>query len=247
MAAPPSSANAGAAVAAAALAGVVADLARTLPVPGSAKQGALAACRRTTHVLAPRITGPIEVAAIASALVGLVQTLARAAEAADAAPALYAAAIATRSCAPASASPALTRDYALARVLCLSVEMASLGEAFLAEARTGFADRQSASAARQRIRAAFDGVSDRVAAAFGQAALLILDTAARETSAYLVQEAASLQPVVRVAAGRSFPAAALAWSLYADPERAGELIARNAVGTPFHMPATIEAVSPEGA
>lgn len=244
MAAPPSSANAGAAVAAVALSGVVADLARTLPVPTAAAQAARTACRRVARSLAPRVGSPADVAAIARSLVGQVQALARAAEAADAAAALYATAAATRACAPVSASPALTRDYALARILCLSVEAAALGEAFLAEARTGFADRQSASAARLRIRGAYDGVSDRLAAGLGQAAALILDTAARETSAYLVQEAASLQPVVRVEAGRSAPAAALAWSLYGDPERAAELVARNAVGTPFFMPATIEAVSP---
>lgn len=247
MAAPPSSANAGAAISAVALAAVVSDLARALPTSTAAAQTALASCRRVARLLAPRIAGPAEVAEIAAALVALVQTLARASEPADASAALYAAAVTARSCAPASASPALTREYALARVLCLSVEMAALGEAFLAEARTGFADRQSASAARLRIRAAYDGVSDRVAAGLGQAVLAILDAAARETSAYLVQEAASLQPVVRVTAGRSFPAAALAWSLYADPERAADLMGRNAVGTPFHMPASIEAVAPGGA
>lgn len=247
MAAPPSSANAGAAVAAGALAGVVADFARTLPVPTATAQAARASCRRVSRMLSPRVTHNRDVAAIAAILVGLVQSLARAAEPGDAAPQLYGLAAATRVCAPTSASPVLTRDYALARALCLSVEMAALGEAFVAEARTGFADRPSASAARLRIRAAYDGASDRVAAAFGQAVAAILDTAARETSAHLVQEAASLQPVVRVAAARSFPAATLAWSLYGDPERAAELMGRNACGTPFHMPATIEAVSPEGA
>ncbi|MCJ2143742.1 hypothetical protein [Methylobacterium sp. E-066] len=244
MASPPSSAIAGAAAAASRLADVVADLARALPIPTAEAQAASSACRRIGWISAPRVLGPVDVAAIAASLVGTVQAVARAGEAADAAAGLYAAAAATQGCAPSSASPALTRSYSLARALCVAVEMACLGEAFVAEARTGFADRQSASAARVRIRAAYDGAADRVAAALGQDVLAILDTAARETSAYLVQEAASLQPVIRVDAAASFPAASLAWSLYGDPERAGELMDRNAVGTPFHMPATIEAVSP---
>lgn len=244
MASPPSSAIAGAAVAAMALADVVAGLARALPVPTKDAQSAGSACRRASRILAPRIVSPANVAAIAGSLVTTVQAVARASEAADAATGLYDAANATRGCAPSSASPALTQAYSLARAACVAVEMACLGEAFVAEARTGFADRQSASAARLRIRAAYDGAADRIAAALGQECLAILDTAARETSAHLVQEAASLQPVIRVDAAASFPAAALAWSLYADPERAGELMDRNGVGTPFHMPATIEAVSP---
>lgn len=244
MASPPSSAIAGAAVAAMALADVVDGLARTLPVATATAQAARSTCRRIVRLSAPRVAVPGDVAAIAALLVSAVQSLARAGEPADAAAGLYAAATATRACAPTSASPVLTQAYGLARALCLSVEIACLGEAFLAEARTGFADRQSASAARVRIRAAYDGAADRIAAALGQAVLAVLDAAARETSAFLVVEAASLQPVIRVEAARSFPAAALGWSLYADPERAGELMERNRVGTPFHMPATFEAVSP---
>ncbi|MGU3665802.1 hypothetical protein ACLBX9_16610 [Methylobacterium sp. A49B] len=244
MAAPPSSAIAGAAAAAVALSGVVDNLARTLPTPAADAQAARATCRRIARTLAPRVIAPADVATIARSLVGTVQAIARACEPADAAAGLYAAASATQGCAPTSASPILTQAYSLARATCVAVEMACLGEAFVAEAGTGFADQQSAGAARLRIRAAYDGAADRIAAALGQEALAILDTAARETSAYLVQEAATLQPVIRVDAARSFPAAALAWSLYADPERAAELMDRNGVGTPFHMPATIEAVSP---
>ena len=51
--------------------------------------------------------------------------------------------------------------------------------------------------------------------------------------------------LIRAQAGRSFPSTALAWSLYADPTRAPELVARNRVGTPFHMPATFEALAPK--
>ena len=242
---PPSSAVAGAAAAASALGDVVAGLARALPVPADAARSALSVARRAAQIQAPRIIVPADVAAIAAILVTTVQALARAGEPADASAGLYAAAAATRACAPGSASPALTLAYGLARALCIGVEAACLGEAFLAEARTGFADRQAASAARARIRDAYDGAADRIAAALGQRTLIVLDTAAREASTFLVQEASSLRPVIRVDAARSFPAASLAWSLYADPSRAAELLARNGCGTPFHMPASFEAPSPK--
>lgn len=245
MASPPSSALAGAAVAAQALAGVLIALARSVPTTTQAARAALVTGRRIGRFDALRVSSRAEVAAIAAALVTTTQDLARATAAGDVASALYTAAASARACSPVSASPALTREYELARALCLALEIACLGEAFIAEARTGFTDRQSADAARARIRAAYDGASDRVAATLGQATLILLDTAARQASSALVTQAASLKPVIRVTAGRSFPAAALAWSLYADPERAGELMARANVGTPFFMPASFEALSPE--
>lgn len=247
MASPPSSALAGAAVAAQALADVLAALARSLPTSSAAAGAALVTARRIARFGAPRVSAQADVAQIAVDLVTAVQTLARATAPGDVAQLLYAAATATRACAPASASPALTRYYGLARALCVAMEAACLGEAFVAEARTGFADRQSADAARTRIRTAIDGASDRLADALGQPALILLDTAARQATASLVAEAANLRPVIRVTAGRSFPAAALAWSLYGKPDRAAELIARAGVGTPFFMPASFEALSPEGA
>ncbi|WFS07785.1 hypothetical protein [Methylobacterium sp. 391_Methyba4] len=245
MASPPSSAIAAAAVSTMALADVTAGLVRGLPLPAGTAQSTLSASRRIGSVAAPRLFTVSDVAGVAAALVGIVQTIARDAPPSDASASLYAAAAATRGCAPISASPALTRAYSLARALCVGVEAACLGEAFLCEARTEFGDRQAASAARDRITAALDGAVDRVAASLGQPAAQVLTTAAGQTCAYLVDLTGSLQPLIRVEAARSFPSTALAWSLYADPDRASELVARNRVGTPFHMPATFEAVAPK--
>ncbi len=187
---------------------------------------------------------PADAGAIAATLVGVVRAWrVRASPRTPLRP--LSAAAATQACVPSSASPVLTQAYALARALCLSVEAACLGEAFLAEARTGFADRACrrpppAPGSARRSTAPPTGSRARSARRPS-----ILDAAARETCAFLVEEAASLQPVIRVTAAASFPAASLAWSLYADPERAAELLERNGVATPFHMPATFEAVSPE--
>ncbi|WP_182179326.1 hypothetical protein [Methylobacterium radiotolerans] len=245
MASPPSSAIAGAAVSAVALADVIAGLARGLPLPAETSQSAVSACRRIAGIAAPRLFTLTNAAAIAADLISTVQTVARDAAPADASASLYAAAAATRSCAPTSASPVLTQAYSLARALCVSIEAACLGEAFLCEARTDFGDRQAASAARDRITAALEGAIDRVAGTLGQPAAFVLTTAAGQTCAHLVDRSGSLQPLIRAQAGRSFPSTALAWSLYADPTRAPELVARNRVGTPFHMPATFEALAPK--
>ena len=245
MASPPSSAIAGAAVSAVALAGVIADLARGLPLPTDSAQAALATCRRVSTVVAPQLVTLEDAAAIAGRLIATVQGLARDASPGDASAGLYAAAGATRDCVPASASPVLARAYGLARAICVGVEAACLGEAFLCEARTAFGDRQAASAARDRITAALDGAVDRVAAALGQPAAFVLITAAGQTCAHLVDLSGSLQPLIRVDAARSFPSTALAWSLYADPSRAPELVARNRCSTPFFMPSTFEALAPK--
>ncbi|MCJ2098941.1 hypothetical protein [Methylobacterium sp. E-046] len=197
MASPPSSAIAGAAVSAVALADVITGLARGLPLPAATAQSVGSACRRIAGITAPRLTSLGGAAAIAAELIATVQVLARDADPADASAGLFAAAAATRMCAPSSASPVLTQAYSLARALCVSVEAACLGEAFLCEARTEFGDRQAASAARDRITRALEGAVDRVAAALGQPAAFVLTTAANQTCAHLVDLAGSLQPLIR--------------------------------------------------
>lgn len=245
MASPPSSAIAGAAVSAVALATVIASLTGGLPLPSPTAQTAIATCRRIARVSAPRLFTLADVAGVAAILVSTVQSVARDAAPSDASAGLYAAAAATQGCAPSSASPVLTQAYGLSRALSVGVEAACLGEAFLCEARTDFGDRQAASAARDRITAALDGALDRVAGTLGQPAVFVLTTAANQCCAQLVDLAGSLQPLIRASAGRSFPSTALAWSLYVDPSRAPELVARNRVGTSFFMPATFEAVAPK--
>lgn len=240
----PSGAVAGAAAGAMALAAILQDLAAGLPLP-EADAGAVAStARRIAVVYAPRLTLRSEVAAVAGLLAVGVRSVARAARPRDAAPALYAAADAASVAYPTSASPALTRFYALARSLAAGVEAVALGEAFLAEARTEYADRRAATDARARVTAALDASTDRIAGALGPVVYARLAAVAREVSTHLARQAADLQPIVQVEAGRSYPSTAVAWTLYGDPARAPELVARNQVGTPLFMPARLEAVSP---
>lgn len=241
----PSGALAGAAASAVALAGVVSDLAAALPLNTETARTVQATCLRLQRVSAPRSFTPAAIGAIGADRVGAVQAVARGSEAGDASAALYAAAGRARCAVPTSASPVLTRAYRFAAALAASVEVACLGEAFLAEARTGFADRRAAVEARARISLACEESADRIAPLLGQEVAGVLATVARETTAYLAQNGASLRPIVQVDAGRSFPSTALAWSLYGDPARAVELVARNRVGAPLFMPASLEALAPD--
>ena len=240
----PSGALAAAAVTAIGLARLVATLGRRLPITTEIAAEVVLTCRRIERVSAARARGPEDIGTIGGDLVGAIQAIARDAEAADAALALYETAAATRLAAPTSASPALTADYAFARAFASGIEVACLGEAFLAEARSAFSDRQAADAARSRINAACDAAYDRIGAVLGEEVAAVLAEVGRRTSGHLVELATSLQPIVRVQATRSFPSTSLAWSLYGDPARADELVRRNRCGTPLFMPAAIEAVAP---
>ncbi|GJD65178.1 hypothetical protein [Methylobacterium frigidaeris] len=245
MAIAPSGALPGAAVAAIGLAALVLDLAGRLPGDPQVTEDATRDCRRIAAILAPRATRRAAVAEIARSLVGSVQALARAADPGTAAPLLYAAAAQAGATCPASASPVLKREYRYARALAAAIEAAALGEAFLCEARAAYPDRVAALAARARIGAAADASFDRIAELLGIAVAEIMAAAAREAAGHLVQTAATLRSVVRVEAGRSFPATYAAWHLYRDPSRAEELLARAASGTPLFLPATYEALAPD--
>ncbi|WP_066922655.1 hypothetical protein [Methylobacterium sp. CCH5-D2] len=242
---PPSGVLAGAAASAAALADVVAAFAAATPLPAATAIATARAARNVADLYAPRVRGARDVAALAHALTAALQAAARAAEPADAAPALYAAAARASACIPATRSPALIRQYGLAAALATAVEVAALGEAFLAEARTGFSDQRGASEARGRIDQAYEAAAERVGQRLGQVVLGVLSTVARECTRHLVEQAVTLQPIVRVDLQRSVPSTALAFALYGDPARAPELVSRNRCGTPLFMPTTLEAVAPK--
>ena len=239
----PSSALAGAAASAASLSRVVLDLLAALPTNPSTAQAVGRDVRRAA-LLAPRIALPADVGTIGRILTRSVRDLARAAPPADASAALYETAARARDTYPRFASPVLTRAYRLAQALATGLEVSCLGEAFLAEARSSFADRPSGDRARARIAAAMDASGDRIAGLLGRAVYGALNKVALQTGSYLAQEVATLRPVVRVEALASRPSTALAYALYGDPARGAELVARNAVGTPLFCGPTLEALSP---
>jgi hypothetical protein len=252
-----------AAGAAGSLAGILDQLAAGLQLPDPPGAQLRSDAALITDVLVPSLETAAEVAAIGVIVAGDAILVGQAAvtngqqatnspilyapgapTARDAAPAFYAAATATNTALPMIASPGRGRAAGLARALCAAAEASFLGQAFLAEAQSNFADRQSAQDASQRIQAAMDAASDRIAGAIGGSVFAILATAAAQANAHIAAAAADLRPVVVVTAPRSFPATALAYALYGDPARAAELVARNNCGTSLFMPPTFEALAP---
>lgn len=121
-------------------------------------------------------------------------------------------------------------------VLCLVA-------ACFAAVRADYRARQDA--ARQR-----DAIGRRAEAAYALAAVAGPDmlgwlvALVGETVTQLSVTAANRAPLVRVATMLSLPSSLIAWQLYGDPTRAGELVDRNSVATPMVMPAEIEALGP---
>ncbi|MBI1202540.1 MAG: hypothetical protein GC182_08520 [Rhodopseudomonas sp.] len=60
---------------------------------------------------------------------------------------------------------------------------------------------------------------------------------------YLSRLITDLKPLVTVETAMRLPAVVMAWRLYADPARAAELVARNAVRHPSFMPVAFEALA----
>lgn len=253
-----------AATASVSLAGVLGGLAATLVLPDPPGSKVRSDADLIGGVLAPAILTAADVAAIGALIAADAILVGRAAvpngqdpatvpqipsptapSSRDAATAFYAAAAAATTALPMIVSPG--RGYAggLARALCASAEASFLGQAFVAEANSNFADRQSALDAAARIGAAMDDASDRIARCAGRGVFDLLDTAARQAAQYVATLAADLRPVVLVRAGRSFPSVALAYALYGDPSRAPDLVARNRCGTGLFMPPVFEALAPD--
>ncbi|HYD05845.1 MAG TPA: hypothetical protein VEC60_08965, partial [Reyranella sp.] len=215
-----------------------------LRLPDAAATALASQANLIATVLTPRIETPGAAAAIGRILAEQAIAAGTAMQSIDGGPreaatAFYDAASYLTTGLPPTISPAKQRAGVLARAVLACGEAAFLGQAFLAEARSDFTDRRSAVEARGRIAAALEEASDRIAAAAGADIHAILGRAARHATDFLIAEASELRPVVRVEAARSLPSSALAWALYGDPARAGELAERNRCGTPLFMPATI--------
>jgi hypothetical protein len=202
-------------------------------------------CALITDILAPAMQLPADAAAIVALLSADAATIGQNATPADAAGAFYTAAQGASTALSPIVSPARGRAAGMARMMCAGIEASWLGQAFVMEAMSNFTDRQAALDARNRISAAMDDASDRIALAIGAGVFELLSQTASYATNWLVAEAADLAPVVIVDAGRSFPATALAFALYGDPQRAGELVARNASGTSLFMPAQFQALAPQ--
>lgn len=121
--------------------------------------------------------------------------------------------------------------------------VAGLVAACFAVTRASYPSRQDAQAARSAINTRAE-TAYRQAGVYGSEAIEWLVSLAGITALHLSRTAAERAPAVRVETGLSLPSTLLAYDLYADAGRAGELVDRNRIGTPLVMPVAFEAVAP---
>ncbi len=230
-----------------ALVALIDEACARIPAELKAAAAVRRSCRQVATRLAPAARTPADLGDIAARLVRAVQRLGRAGARGAVTRVFYGLSLRAGAAHPGSASPVLTRRYRAARSMAAAVETAMLCEAFLADGRASARDRAAALEARARIAAAHDAAATRIGRLLGaEGAQLLADTAAT-MSRHLGERATSLGPVVRVETPVSTPSTAMAWRLYGDPARSGELLRLAHCGTPMFLPLSFEARSPQAA
>ena len=121
--------------------------------------------------------------------------------------------------------------------------MAGLVTVCFAAVRADYPSRQDAQAARTAISARAETVYHE-AGIHGPETIAWLVSLTGIATLYLSRTAAERAPAVRVETGVSLPSTLLAYDLYGDAGRAGELVERNRIGTSLVMPVAFEAVAP---
>ncbi len=178
-------------------------------------------------------------------LLAAVRALGQAMTAADAVAAFAAAADATADAGP-SPTPAANRlvDAANGQLVARLTRLVLLAPYAEALVRVAYGSRQEGITARADCVERFER---EIALCFGapDATVALALTALRDRCVeYLSRQVAVLAPVVIVSAPASLPSLFWAWRLYGDPERADDLVARNAVAHPGFMPVQFEALAP---
>ena len=131
-------------------------------------------------------------------------------------------------------------DAVIAR-LTRAVLLAGYGEALLHQT---FADRPSAITARANLVARIEPELNYAQGGRNGDVYVALSGLRGALVEYLSRQIIDLAPVLTVTANASMPVLWWAWRLYGDPARAQELIERNNVKHPSHMPAAFEALAP---
>lgn len=114
--------------------------------------------------------------------------------------------------------------------------------------RVEFSTRRDAAAARRRLALATAEIRVAVgrlgSLSSGEDATGWLGGLLGEAAAALSREAATRAPLVRVETGVSIPSTVLAWRLYGDPERAGEIAAQARAPASLMLPVVVEVAAP---
>ena len=112
-----------------------------------------------------------------------------------------------------------------------------------AAVRASYPARQDAQAARTAIAGRADAAIEATGDAFGADVHAWLAGLIGEAVMQISRIAASSAPLVRVEAGTSLPSCLLAWDLYGDPARGGDMVERARSATPMLMPVRFEALA----
>lgn len=107
-----------------------------------------------------------------------------------------------------------------------------------------YLSRQDARRARDRISPVVDPVLDALSGGLDVSVNEWLSDIAATAASDLSSTAANRAPLVNIQTEISLPATALAYALYGDAARAGEIVSRNSVATPAAMPVLFEAIAP---
>ena len=109
--------------------------------------------------------------------------------------------------------------------------------------RRSYASRPEGVSARADVAVRFDDEMNDAHGADNAALYVAMQDMRGAVVDYLSRLIADLAPVLTVSANRSLPSLFWAWRLYADPMRAGELVARNSVRHPSFMPESLSALA----
>ena len=145
---------------------------------------------------------------------------------------------------PFTMSPALTASRAAANAAASLLAGAALLEAGIAAAITPPPVRGAAFALRDRLVMAAEPRRDAIARLDRSDAFAAFGEGLAQAVAALDEAALAIAPEAEIVTARPMPSGVLAWRLYGDPSRAGELVSRTGTATPLLMPTRFIAPAP---
>jgi prophage DNA circulation protein len=140
-------------------------------------------------------------------------------------------------------TPSIALAAANAAAAARAVRLAALTSYAEAVMRSTFTSRPDGVTARGEVAERFENELYQTNGAENAALFLSIEDLRDKVIEWLSQTIANLAPVITVESNVQQTSLVLAWILYADPTRADELVARNAVQNPFFMPRMISALS----
>lgn len=133
--------------------------------------------------------------------------------------------------------------YVLVRRAALRVRLAAAASLVAASADYRPTSQQDAAALRDTVADLLDALGTICADVFDDATARAIEAARVAVVEDLTARGADLAPVVTRSFGAALPAKVLAYRLYGDASRAGDLVARNEPPHPSFMPTQIEALA----